>query len=206
MKRFAWIVVIILATIGIAAAVRRILILENVMGSFAPPGAQGFDSGFAKHPGLTFVHIIPGMLFMMLGPLLFVKKLREKNSNVYRWMRGIYFVAAYIIGFSALLMSYTVSIGGANETAATTLFALLFLFSISKALNHLMHKRMALHREWMIRGFAIGLAIATVRPIIGMFFALSKLSPHEFFGIAFWLGFTINLIAAEAWINYTRAK
>jgi hypothetical protein len=58
----------------------------------------------------------------------------------------------------------------------------------------------------MIRTFAIGLAVAAIRPIVGMFFALSDLSPHEFFGTAFWLGFTLHLIAAEIWINTTRPK
>jgi hypothetical protein len=28
--------------------------------------------------------------------------------------------------------------------------------------------------------------------------------PHEFFGIAFWLGFTITFLAAEAGVDYTR--
>jgi hypothetical protein len=37
-----------------------------------------------------------------------------------------------------------------------------------------------------------------------MFFAFHRLTPHEFFGIAFWLGFTITFMAAEAWIDYTR--
>jgi hypothetical protein len=58
----------------------------------------------------------------------------------------------------------------------------------------------------MIRAFAIGLAVATVRPIVGMFFAFSGLSPQEFFGFAFWIGFTLHLIAAEVWINYTRPR
>ena len=41
----------------------------------------------------------------------------------------------------------------------------------------------------------------------GIFFATSRLthlSPQEFFGTAFWLGFTLHLIAAEAWVRYTR--
>lgn len=46
--------------------------------------------------------------------------------------------------------------------------------------------------------------MATVRPIVGLFFALSNLAPQEFFGIAFWLDFTLHLITAEVWINYTR--
>ncbi|HEX5084826.1 MAG TPA: DUF2306 domain-containing protein, partial [Blastocatellia bacterium] len=86
-------------------------------------------------------------------------------------------------------------------------FAVLFLFALVKAFLSVRRGNIALHREWMIRMFAIGLAVATVRPIVGVFFAtrsITHLAPHDFFGIAFWLGFTIHLIAAEIWINYTR--
>ena len=68
-------------------------------------------------------------------------------------------------------------------------------------------RQVALHREWMIRAFSLGLAVATIRPIVGVFFAtrsVTHLTRAEFFGVAFWLAFTIHLIAAEAWINYTR--
>ena len=44
--------------------------------------------------------------------------------------------------------------------------------------------------------FAIGLAVATIRPIVGIFFATSRLThltPRDFFGTAFWLGFTLTL-------------
>lgn len=101
-------------------------------------------------------------------------------------------------------MSYTMNIGGSNETAATTLFAIVFLYSLIKAYGHIRRKEVALHREWMIRAFGVGLGVATTRPIVGMFFAFRRLTPHEFFGIAFWLGFTITFLAAEAWIDYTR--
>ena len=30
--------------------------------------------------------------------------------------------------------------------------------------------------------------------------------PKEFFGTAFWIGFTLQMIAAEIWINYTRPE
>ncbi len=112
-----------------------------------------------------------------------------------------------IIGVTALVMSPRMAIGGANETAATTLFAILFLFALGKAFVAIRKGKIALHREWMIRGFAIGLAVTFVRPIVGVFFATSRithLTPHDFFGTAFWLGFTIQTIAAEVWINYSR--
>jgi hypothetical protein len=61
----------------------------------------------------------------------------------------------------------------------------------------------------MIRAFAVGLAVAAIRPIVGVFFATSRLThltPHDFFGAAFWLGFTSMLLAAEVWINATRPR
>jgi hypothetical protein len=31
----------------------------------------------------------------------------------------------------------------------------------------------------------------------------SGLTPYEFFGTGFWIGFVLHLIAAEAWIHFT---
>jgi hypothetical protein len=83
------------------------------------------------------------------------------------------------------------------------------LIALAKALWHALHRQFAKHREWMIRGYAIGSAVATIRPIIGTFFVAAVIrghAPHpsEFFGAAFWLGFTVQTIAAELWINHTR--
>ena len=47
------------------------------------------------------------------------------------------------------------------------------------------------------------MGVATTRPVVGMFFAFRRMTPHEFFGIAFWLGFAITFIAAEFWIDNT---
>jgi uncharacterized membrane protein len=175
-----------------------------------PPGfpeAAAMDADFARHRLLTMIHIIPGLLFMVLGPLQFVRRLRSRRPGLHRWMGRVVIVSGMIIGSTALVMSPQMAIGGANETAATMLFATLFLFALVKGFLAIRRGKVALHREWMIRAFAIGLAVATTRPIVGAFFAtrsITHLTPHDFFGTAFWLGFTINLIAAEAWINYTR--
>ena len=201
---FLWTIVIVLAIIGLATAVRRVLILEYIIPPFNPPKYPGFDSAFFKYAPLALMHIIPGTLFMILGPLLFVKRLRENSPSTYRWIRNIYLFASTIIGITAIGMSFKTSIGGANETAATTLFAVYFLLCIANTGFYAIKKNAILYREWLLRSFAIGLAIATIRPIVGMFFALSSLSPREFFGIAFWLGFTIHLMIVEAWIRYTR--
>jgi uncharacterized membrane protein len=204
--RFLWTAVIFLVVIGIAAVTRRALVLlwpVPFSGGKNSPAA-GLDAGFARHMALTLVHILPAGLFLALAPLQFMPSIRQKHLQFHRWSGRVLVVCGLIIGISALIMSYTMNIGGPNETTATTLFAIVFLICLIKAYLHIRRKEVERHREWMIRAFGVGLGVATTRPIVGMFFAFRRLTPHEFFGIAFWLGFTITFLAAEAWVEYTR--
>lgn len=208
--RIVWLLTLLLSAIGVAAVARRMLhLLAPLSATAGLPEAAALDAGFARHPLLTMVHIVPGLLFVVLGPLQFVQTLRARRPRLHRWVGRVVLASGMIIGATALVMSPQMAIGGANETAATMLFAILFLFALGRALVAIRRRQIAVHREWMIRGFAIGLAVAFVRPIVGIFFATSRithLTPHDFFGTAFWLGFTIQAMAAEIWINYTRRQ
>lgn len=203
--RYVWAGVIFLGLIGIAAATRRALVLiwPHTFSGGANPAAA-LDAGFARHAAVTLVHILPGALFLGLTPLQFVAGIRGKHLQVHRWMGRILIAAGLIIGITALIMSYKMNIGGPNETAATTLYAIVFLICLIKAYRYIRRHDVTRHREWMIRAYAVGLGVATTRPIVGTFFAFRRMTPQEFFGIAFWLGFTITFLAAEAWIDYTR--
>jgi hypothetical protein len=58
--------------------------------------------------------------------------------------------------------------------------------------------------RWLWRSIGILLGIATTRPVMGVFFATSRLThlqPQQFFGIAFWIGFSINTIVVELWLR-----
>src|SRR5713226_9883357 len=208
--RFLWTAVVFLAFIGLAVAARRTIVLLNpgTLSSANNPTAQ-LDAHFANHAALTLAHILPAMLFMVLGPLQFVRSLRSKHPQLHRWSGRIFLTASAVVGMTGLTMAFGKTIGGLDEKAAITLFGTFFLIALAKALWHALRREFAQHREWMIRGYAIGLAVATIRPIMGTFFAAAVLrghrpDPHEFFGTAFWIGFTLQMIAAEIWINYTR--
>jgi hypothetical protein len=63
--------------------------------------------------------------------------------------------------------------------------------------------------RWMTRAIAVLLGIATTRPMMGTFFATSRvthLSPEQFFGIAFWIGFSINTLIVEPWLRSQEGK
>jgi uncharacterized membrane protein len=216
-SRLVWGAIVALALIGCAVAIRRMVNLWPIlMSGYRPPVISTnprlaqfavLDDIFARHPILTIVHVVPGLLFMILGPLQFNSKIRARHLQWHRWSGRVFVVCSAVIGVSALVMSFAMpAIGGFNQAAATTLFGAFFLLALGKAFWHIRRREIDLHREWMVRAFSVGIAVAAIRPIVGILFATSRfsgLTPHEFFGTAFWIGFVVCLMAAEAWIRIT---
>ncbi len=211
-------IIIFLTIIGIAIVARRSTKLMGVLVNGYHPHTVSSnpqleelaqtDDLFARFPILTLVHIIPGLVFLLLAPFQFSKKIRAVKVRRHHRAGRVTIVAGLVTGITAFLMSvFMPAIGGINQAACTLLFSVFFLYALITAWRKALQKDFILHREWMIRAYAIGLAIATIRPIIGIFFATSRftgLTPKEFFGTAFWIGFVLHLIIAEVWIYKTR--
>jgi uncharacterized membrane protein len=189
-----------------AAVVRRMFALAHPATN--PPAAMaGLDEAFASRPLLTLAHIVPGLVFVLLVPWQFSRRFRNRHLRVHRWMGRIIMVLGLGIAISALPLSLH-PIGGAREVTAIWFFDSFFLVALTKAFVHIRRGEVAQHREWVIRAMSIALGIATVRPVMGIFFATSRLTgmtAHDFFGIAFWIGFSLTYIAGESWIRYTRS-
>jgi hypothetical protein len=95
-------------------------------------------------------------------------------------------------------------IGGWVERSAVLVFNSLFLFSLARAYWYMRHGDSLQKMRWMYRAIGILLGIATTRPVMGVFFATSRLThlePRQFFGIAFWIGFSINAVMVELWLH-----
>ncbi|WP_431217004.1 DUF2306 domain-containing protein [Puia sp. P3] len=194
------------AAIGVAMVVRRSLAIGGIATGSPPfPGAAGFDADFSRHPFITFLHILPGALFMLLAPLQFLPRIRNGYPRWHRSSGLVVIVCGYIIGISALFMPFFLHpIGGLNESVATSFFAVYFLIALSMAWRAIRRRDIVRHRQWMIRMFSIGVAVGTIRPIVVLFFVFSGLPPQMFFGTAFWLGFSLHLVLAEWYIGYSK--
>src|SRR5262249_31526918 len=136
-------------------------------------------------------------LFVVLLPFV----LRQSGVRTRAVLRA-FFVLGAITGVTAYGMS-RYAVGGWVERSAVLIFDTLFLLSLARAYVLQREGDIDRQRLWMIRAVAILLGIATTRPVMGAFFAterLSHLTPAKFFGIAFWIGFSINTIIIEFWL------
>jgi uncharacterized membrane protein YozB (DUF420 family) len=205
-RKMMWIGLISLCVIAAAVVIRRITALANPS-RHAPGRVAALDASFAAKPVLTLVHIVPGLVFVILVPFQLSRSFRNRHLRAHRWMGRTTMLLGVVIGISAVPMSRR-PIGGVLETSATLFFDGFFLLALTKGFVHIRRGEVALHREWVLRAMSIALGIATVRPVMGIFFATSSLTgltPHDFFGIAFWIGFTMTYMAGEMWIRYTRS-
>src|SRR5260370_1302 len=81
----------------------------------SPAPAVQLDNQFANHAPLTLAHILPAMLFMVLGPLQFVRGLRAKYPQIHRWSGRIFLAASTVVGVTGLTMAFGKTIGGVDE-------------------------------------------------------------------------------------------
>jgi hypothetical protein len=184
--------------ISIAAVLRRLT--ELIRPSHGRPAQMAaMDATFSSHAVLTAMHIVPAAVFVLLSASVL---LRTRSG----WPERLFFPFGVITGVTAYAMS-SHAIGGWVERSAVLVFNTWFLFSLGRAYLYRVRGDAAKQREWMTRAVGILLGIATTRPVMGVFFAtsaLTHLSPSQFFGVAFWIGFSINAGVIELWLHSKR--
>jgi hypothetical protein len=188
-----WICIVI----AVAVVIRRLVALA-APSQGGPPLMAGLDEAFASHTALTLAHIISALFFVLLSPCVVFSRFARLQ-----WPDRILFPLGTIVGLTAYAMS-SFAVGGWIERSAVFFFDTLFLYSLARAFWHRQRGEPILKRRWLLRSIAILLGIATTRPVMGFFFATSAathLVPGQFFGIAFWIGFSINTLVFEFWIR-----
>jgi Predicted membrane protein (DUF2306) len=183
--------------IAVAVVLRRVVAFVYPPRS-APQQLAALDAVFASHVMLTLAHILPALAFVLLAPTLFL----QRFANA-RWPARILFPLGVVVSVTAYAMS-VYSIGGWIERSAVLLFNTLFLFSLGRAWWYARRGETAGKLRWLVLAIGILLGIATTRPVMGVFFATSRLThlePGQFFGIAFWIGFSINTMAVGTWLR-----
>lgn len=183
--------------ISVLVVVRRVVALAFPSQS-GPPRMIGLDQVFASHTALTLAHILPALAFVLIIPFAVLRRFSSLA-----WPEYALFPLGTVVGLTAYGMSFY-SIGGWMERSAVLFYNSLFLFSLGRAWLYRRHGQPTQKRRWLLRSVVILLGIATTRPVMGIFFATSRLtnlSPRQFFGIAFWIGFSINWTAVEIWLH-----
>lgn len=169
---------------------------------------------YVAHPWLAYGHIVPGVVYLLGAPLQLSQRFRTRHYTLHRRLGRVLLACALVTGALAVVLGFVFAWGGPPETLATVVFGSWFLVCLVRAFLAIRGGRVADHRRWMVRAFAVSLGIATIRIWVGIFTGIQLgilgMGDRTFpipvtFGLAFWLGLSIHVVVGEWWLRRTPA-
>jgi uncharacterized membrane protein len=193
-------VVALLVLIMLGSVLKRLLIdVPNLAAGTLPP--DPYDVRFVQHPWIAWIHIGPGILYLLGAPLQLSYRFRSRHYTFHRWLGRLLAGSAILAGIFALVFGILFPFGGIFESSATVVFGAWFLTCLALAIRAIRRDDMFHHRRWMIRAFAVGLGVGTIRIWLGVFQGFGLLEFQHSFGPAFWISFSAHAAGAELWLR-----
>ena len=189
----------VLGGITVLHGLLRFWIMGEALATGAPL-ADPVGIVYVQHPWLAVSHILPGIVFMLVGPLQFIPSIRRHWPKTHRVLGRVFIISGVLAAVTALGVEFVFPLrGGYAKRAAMVLFACALIVALVLAWRAAVQRRIDVHRAWVIRGYAIGLALSTTRLYFLPYFVLFGHPGTLAAGLVTWTGFCVNVVAAE-WI------
>jgi uncharacterized membrane protein len=197
MARFGWWLMAVLAlTIGIVAS--RYLTLDPDV--FFPEQRDVYQDNLV----VLAMHISGGIVALVLGPTQFWAGFRHRSLRWHRALGVAYAVAVAVGvlgGFPLAWMAY----GGGVAQAGFTSLALGWAICTGTAVVAIARGQVSVHRQFMIRSYALTFAAVTLRLWQGVFGATGV--PFDIaYPIVAWLAWVPNLALVETYLARERRR
>lgn len=170
------------------------------------PPAVGDDvlANLMRRPWLP-VHAGFAATALLVGPFQFLPRLRLRAPKLHRTLGKTYVAACLLAAPAGLLLAWGTDAGPIAQWGFGTLAVLWFAVTAC-AFRLATQGRIAEHRRWMIRSFAMTFAAVTLRlylPIPPMFLHMSFLDGYRAIS---WVSWTSNLLVAELFLNWATIR
>jgi uncharacterized membrane protein len=153
--------------------------------------------------GWVLVHATSSATALLVGPLQFMATLRQNRPLVHRSIGAMYVTACLAGGLSALPLAIG-TVTGPVATAGFVALGAIWMATTVVAVNSILSGKVAAHRRWMIRSFALTLAAVTLR----LYLFVSGMLHMDFFlayPIIAWACWVPNILAVEWYLRSGRA-
>jgi uncharacterized membrane protein len=166
-----------------------------------PMYPSNLAASFLARPWGIYSHTLFGSLALGLGALQFNRWLLIRHRPLHRALGTVYVVSAAIVGLAGLYMSFY-SFGGPVTHLGFGILAVLLLWTTARAYLAARERSIAIHRQWMLRSYALIFAAVTLRielPLLIM--AFGEFTPA--YQVVAWLCWVPNVLWAEWYVRRT---
>ena len=152
-----------------------------------------------SHPFL-WLHVGGGVTALVVAPLQFVKRVRERFPAVHRITGRVYVGACAVAapaGFMLAIGSMAGPIAGTGFAISAVLWSIFTFLGVRSAIR----RRFDEHRAWIIRSYAITSTAITLRLMLPFSVALMKLPFVPAYQVIAWASWIANLAIAEIYLR-----
>lgn len=153
-------------------------------------------------------HFITGGILLLLGPIQLIGRVRRALPALHRWLGRAYVLSAALAGLGGLgFIVSTGTIGGSLMNLGFGLYGTLMVAAAVLAYMHARAGRLAVHRAWAIRLYALTVGSWLYRMEYGFWFlSVGKLGHTSHFsgwfdGVMVFFFYLPNLAVAELFIR-----
>lgn len=199
LDRLAWTVTWVLISIILVFVVVRVTsdVADITSGRVPPEG--DFDRRYVLNPVIAYLHIVPGVVYLLGAPFQLLARLRQRRLGLHRRLGRVLIPAGLVTGLFAIVVGIVMPFGRAAEASAAMVFGVYFLLALVLAYRSVRSGDVTAHRRWMIRAFAVGVGVGMIRIVIGLGEAVG-VGIEQSFGAAFWIAFVMLAALAELWL------
>lgn len=173
--------------------------VEVVMEHNPPPGREWFLEHLPRYfdyPVMTFLHVIPSAIFMVLVIFQLSSRLRQSYPRLHRGNGWFLFVLAWLFAISGLQLAISMPFAGSQETIVIAIFFLMFVTFLIQGISAARKADYPLHRRMMLRMIALALAPVIMRPIFSIL-VMSGISGPDSFVPSLLASIVVNLLVVE---------
>ncbi len=153
-----------------------------------------------------FIHVYTSLFVLFAGATQFSKYLLQKHKKLHRIFGYAYSINVLMItGPAALIMSFYAN-GGTISKIAFILLSFLWLYYTLVALIKAIQLSFKAHERFMIRSYALTLSAITLRIWKFLIMNFLDIPPMDVYRIVAWLGWGLNLIFAEIYIQRMKKR
>ncbi|MCL7745569.1 DUF2306 domain-containing protein [Halalkalibacter alkaliphilus] len=205
-KKIGFSIILLLSFVFVISAIVRYVVLDpvEVNAILIREGMAMFKMTNQLWNIALYIHIITAAFPLVIGPFLFIKKLRNRNLNLHRNLGKIYVLTILISSIAGIYLSFYAH-GGILAILGFLCLNVAWLYTTFKAYTYIRKKQQVLHEEWMYRSYAVTFTAITFR----MWSAIVGYSLDNFtagYVSAIWLSWVGNLVVIELWIRFRLRK
>jgi hypothetical protein len=197
------------ATVALAAVV-----IFNLF--YALPRYLSFDPArsrvplsptFPEHWTILVLHAVTGNIALVTLLIQLTPWVRRNHPKVHRVSGRLYIFAGVLpgAGLAFVLLPYSTAPTGKLGLAT---MATLWIFTTLMGYRYTLQHRYVEHRRWMLYSFALALGTSWGRVYSQLMqhFPALQFNIMIFLEMSSWLGWIVNLVIAQWWIEHTAAR